>query len=108
MRRGAAPVSSGAAPSALTILPLLLHHEVAAAVLLPARFIVLGAERMFLAPAHCFDAVARDSERDHVILHGIRAPLAQAKVVFRRAALVAMALHRHVDLRIGAQEFRVL
>jgi len=53
-----------------------------AAILLPARFIVLGAEGTLLAPAYGFDPVAGDAERDQVVFRGIRTALAETQVVF--------------------------
>src|SRR5690348_13541852 len=77
-------------------------------VLLPARFVVLRAERMLLAPAHCLDAIAGNSQRNEILLRRIRAPLPQSEVVLFRAALVAVPLERYADLRIGTQELRIL
>src|SRR5690242_19607178 len=77
-------------------------------VLLPARFVVLGAERMLLAPAHCLDAIAGNSERNEILLRRIRAPLPQSEVVLFRAALVAVAFERHADLRIRTQALCIL
>ena len=75
------------------------------AILLPARFIVLGAEWPLFAPAHGIHAVGGNAERNKVILGSLGAAFTEANVVFRRAALIAMALDGHANLRIRAQEF---
>src|ERR1035441_2288446 len=59
---------------------LFFVHEVAAAVLLPAAFVRLGAERLFLAVADGFDAIAGDSSLDERILHRIGAIGASARL----------------------------
>src|SRR5579859_3912712 len=87
---------------------LLSHHKVAPAILVPAFLVMLRAERVLFAPAHCFDAVTGDTERDQILLGCVGAPLPEAQVVFFRAPLVAMALDGYADLRVGAQKFRVL
>src|ERR1019366_2068649 len=61
-------------------------HEVPAAVLLPATFVRLGAERLLFAVADGFDAIAADSSLDERVLHRVRAAGAQGQVVFGRAA----------------------
>src|SRR5271156_4643879 len=86
---------------------LVCHDEVRAAILLPARFVMLGAERALFAPARCFHAVRRDAERNQVVLRGFGASLAQTQVVFRGSALVAMAFDGDVNLRIGTQELGI-
>jgi hypothetical protein len=52
---------------------LLGHDEVGATILLPALFIVLGAERVLFAPAHRGHAIRADAERNQVILRGFGA-----------------------------------
>src|ERR1700751_2574496 len=79
-----------------------------AAILLPALLVTFRAERPLLAPAYRVDPVGGNAQRDKIVLGSLRAPLAEAQVVFRRAALVAVALDRNVNRRIGAQELRVL
>src|ERR1035437_649951 len=86
---------------------LFFVHEVAAAVLLPAAFVRLGAERLFLAVSDCFDAVAGDSSLDELILHRIGAIGAQSEVVFGRAALVAVPLDGDVNVGMLLQEPRI-
>src|ERR1700683_3113871 len=87
---------------------LMPRYEMRTAILLPARFIVLGAEWPLFAPAHRIHAVGGNAERNKVILGSLGAAFTEANVVFRRAALIAMALDGHADLRIRAQEFRGL
>ena len=73
--------------------PILLPgREVHAAVLLPARLVVVGALRTFLAVADGLQLVAGNAQLDQEVLGGGGAPVAQGQVVFGRAALVAMAL----------------
>ena len=74
-------------------------HEVAAAVLLPAGFVRLGAERRFLALADDRDAIGGDAKAHQVVLDGVGAALAKAEVVFGGAALVAVAFD--ADARAG-------
>ena len=67
-------------------------HEVAAAVLLPAGLVALGAEGRLLALADHLDAIGGDAQAHQVALHRIGAAFTEAQVVLRRAALVAVAL----------------
>jgi len=67
-----------------------------------------GVLRPLLAVGDGLDAVGIDAERDKIILHAIRPPLAQRQVVFARAALVAMALDRDRVLAILLQPRRLL
>src|SRR5229473_1720798 len=83
---------------------LLGADEVAAAVLLPAGLVALRAERFFLAEADGGHAVGRAAQRDEVLLHGAGAAIAERQVVFRGAALVAVAFDGHAKLRVVAQE----
>src|SRR5579875_3216005 len=78
-----------------------------AAVLLPARLIMVGAERMLLAPAHRSQPIGSHAERNQKLACRIGAPLAQSEVVLERAALVTVSLDRHPDLGVRAQEFRI-
>src|ERR1700740_1447625 len=83
---------------------LLGADEVAAAVLLPAGFVVFGAEGLFFAEADGAHAIGRDAQGDEILLHRVGAPIAESEVVFGGAALVAMAFNGHANLRIVAQE----
>src|SRR5271156_3206388 len=79
-----------------------------APILLPARFIVLGAEWPLFAPAHRIHAVGWDAERNKIVLGSLGSAFTEADVVFRGAALVAVAFDGDADLRIRAQKLRSL
>src|SRR6266851_1345506 len=83
---------------------LLGADEVAAAVLLPAGFVVLVAEGLFLAETDRGQPVGGNAQRNEVLLHGAGAAIAERQVVFRGAALVAVAFNGHAKLRIVAQK----
>src|ERR1700732_1222683 len=83
---------------------LLSFDEVAAAILLPAGFVALRAEGLFLAEANGADAIAGDPQGDEILLNGACAAIAEREVVFGGAALVAVALDGDANLRIVAQE----
>jgi hypothetical protein len=59
-----------------------LVHEVAAAVLLPARFVALGAERFLLAIADGANAVGVDAQLHQRLLGRVGTIVAQRQVVF--------------------------
>src|SRR5712664_162057 len=80
----------------------------AAAVLLPAGLVTLVAEGLLLAEADGVDAVGRNPQRNHVLLHGAGTAIAEAQVVFRGAALVAVAFDGYLEARIVFQEIRGL
>src|SRR5271170_683121 len=86
---------------------LFLVHEVAAAILLPATFSRLGAERFLLAVADRLDAIATNSSLNERILHRVRAVGAQGEVIFGRAAFVAMSLDRDADVGMLLQEWSI-
>src|SRR5437899_790476 len=71
-----------------------------AAILRPRSFIVSGIEWALLTVADGADAIRIDAEGDDVFLRGVRAPIAEGKVVLLGAALVTVALDQHVVLRI--------
>ena len=75
-----------------------------AAVLLPALFVVVGAERLLFAVAHGHHAVGRDAKRYEELLRGLGTAIAERQVVFGGTTLVAMAFNRDFDLRIGTQK----
>src|ERR1700736_2093965 len=77
----------------------------AAAILLPAGFVALRAEGLFLAEADGADAVGGDAQRDEILLDGAGAAIAQRKVVFGGAALVAVAFDGNANAWIIAQVF---
>jgi len=95
----------GARPS--TCRCLFFIHEVSAAVLLPATFVRLGAERFLLAVADGLDAIAANSSLDKRVLDRVRAASAQGQVIFGRAALVAVSLDRDVDVGMLLQELGI-
>src|SRR5260370_38002031 len=80
----------------------------AAAVLLPAGLVTLVAEGLLLAEADGVDAVGRNAQRNHVLLHGAGTAIAEAQVVFRGAPLVAVAFDGYLEARIVFQEIRGL
>src|SRR5579871_2005476 len=73
------------------------NHEVSAPVLRPAGLLLLVAERLLLAHADHVDPVGGDPEVHQVVVHGIRAALAECEVVLARAPRVGMPLDRHPD-----------
>src|SRR6266852_1058304 len=83
---------------------LLGADEVAAAILLPAGFVALGAEGLFFAEADGAEAIGGDAQGDEILLDGAGAAIAEREVVFGGAALVAVAFDGHAKLRIVAQE----
>src|SRR5690242_4645745 len=78
-----------------------------AAILLPARFVMIGAEGTFLAPTGGLNPIGTDTERNQEVLRSIGPALTEAEVVFGRTAFVAMSLERDLYLRIRTQEFGV-
>src|SRR3954463_8406546 len=86
---------------------LLLVHEVPAAILLPASFVALAAERLFLAVADRFDAAGIDSRSSQSSLHGASALVSQTQVVLGGPTLVAVSFDRDVDVRMLAQELSI-
>src|SRR5260221_4166022 len=84
------------------------YYKVTAPVLLPARLDALHAKRLFLAEADRAHPVGANALRNQELFHRRRTPVAQRQVVFRRAALVAVALDDHLDRRIVLQEVRRL
>src|SRR5690348_18219598 len=87
---------------------LLSQNKMRAPVHLPALFRMLGADRTFLAPTGCFHPVGGDAERDQEVLGCFRTALAESKIIFGRAAFVAIAFNRDAHLRVGPKEFRIL
>src|SRR5260370_5117638 len=76
----------------------------AAAVLLPASLVALHAEGLLFAEADGAEAIGGNAQRNEVLLHGASATVAQAKVIFRGAALVAMTFDGDLEARIVFQE----
>src|SRR4029077_15151139 len=79
--------------------------EVIATVLLPAGFVVLGANRALLAIAHEVEAICRNTVVNEVPLGRSRTALAEGQVVLVGATLVSVTLdansHSRVSLQIG-------
>src|SRR5437763_639937 len=73
----------------------------AAAVLLPAGLVALHAEGLLLAEADGAEAVGGNAQRNHELLDGGGAAIAEAQVVFRGATLVGLACNVTVG-RAGA------
>ena len=84
------------APASPMLLP---GREVGAAILLPAGFVGFGALRTLLAVADRLQPVGGNSELHQEILGGTGAAVAQAEIVFGRAALVAVAFHHDRRVR---------
>src|SRR6516162_9701215 len=80
----------------------------AAAVLLPASLVVFQAERFLLAEADGIHAIGGDSKRYEIFSHGGGATVAEAEVVFGRAALVAVTLDGYSYRWIGFEVLRGL
>jgi hypothetical protein len=78
--------------------------EMAAAILLPASFVALHAEGLLLAEANGGKAIRGDAEGNEILFHGIGAAITEAQVVFRRAALIAVAFNGHFEARIIFQK----
>lgn len=79
--------------------------EMAATILLVARFAGFTAEWLFFAVAHGAEAIGRDTQRDEILLHGGGATISQAEVVFGGAALIAMAFDGGFNVWIGTENF---
>src|SRR5205823_7677883 len=69
--------------------------EMTAAVLLPAGFTVLLAERLLLAEADSGHAVGWNAKRNEILLNGGGPAVAEAQVVFSGSAFVAVAFDGH-------------
>ena len=78
---------------------LLAAGEMRAPVSLPATFVGLRADRAFLAVADGLQPVRRNSQLDQEVAGGTGAAIAQAEVIFRGSALVAVPFH--VDGGVG-------
>lgn len=77
--------------------------EVIATVLLPAGFVVLGANRALLAIAHEVEAVCRNAVVNEVPLGGSRTALAEGQVVLVGATLVSVTLDTNPHARVSLQ-----
>src|SRR5579871_1548188 len=86
---------------------LLLINKMSTPVLLPARFVVLGAEGLLLAIADGLDVIGRNAILNQRIFGCVGAVVAQGQVVFGGAALVAVALDGDFDVRVLLQKVGV-
>src|SRR4051812_1815259 len=74
--------------------------EVIATVLLPAGFVVLGANRALLAVRHEVEAICRNAVVDEVPLGACRAALAEGQVVLIGSTLVSVTLDTNPHTRV--------
>ena len=86
---------------------LLRIQEMPTAVLLPASFIALAAEGLFLAVADRLDAAGIDARCRQCILDSAGTLVAQSQVVIRRSAFVAMPFNREVHARMLIEELGI-
>src|SRR5580704_10072504 len=86
---------------------LVLVHEMAAAVLLPAAFVRLCAERLFFAVAVRFDAVATDSRLNKRVLHSVGAAGSEGQIVLGGAAFIAVTFDGDVNSCVLLEELRI-
>src|SRR5438552_1208004 len=77
--------------------------EVIATVLLPAGFVVLGANRALLAIAHEVEAICRNAVVNEVPLGACRTALAEGQVVLVGATLVSVTLDTNPHTQVGLQ-----
>src|SRR4051812_25321775 len=77
--------------------------EVVATVLLPAGFVVLGANRALLAVGHEVEAICRNAVVNEVPLGGSRTALAEGQVVLVGATLVSVTLDTDSHTRVSLQ-----
>src|ERR1700722_13067863 len=79
-------------------------YEMRSPVLLPARFIMLAAERPLFAPTDRVHSRRGNAERDQIILGSLGAAFTEADVVFRGTTLIAMAFDGYANLRVRPQK----
>jgi hypothetical protein len=77
-------------------------------VLLPALFVVLSAERFFLAVADGADAIGGNSFLHQRSLDRFRAAGSEGDIVFLGSAVVTMALDENLDARMLREEGLVI
>src|SRR5438552_18977195 len=82
--------------------------EVIATVLLPAGFVVLGANRALLAIAHEVEAICRNAVVNEVPLGACRTALAEGQVVLVGATLVSVTLDTNSHSGVSLQERNLL
>src|SRR6266446_5839253 len=78
----------------------------AAAILLPAGFVVLHAEGLLLAEADGAEAVGRNAQRNEILLDRVGAAVAETEIVFGGTTFVAVAFDGRLDRRMSLQEVR--
>src|SRR5260370_36192202 len=76
----------------------------AATVLLPASLVMLVAEGLLLAEAGGVEAIGGDAQRLEILLDGVGAANAEAQVVFRGTAFVAVAFNDDFNRGVLLQE----
>src|SRR5690242_12973560 len=81
--------------------------EVVATVLLPAGFVVLGANRALLAVRHEVEAICCNSVVDEVPLGACRTALAEGQVVLVGATLVSVTLDTNPHTRVRLQPWNL-
>src|SRR5712691_2744034 len=86
---------------------LFLIDEMGTAVLLPALFRVLVAERFFFTIADRFDTVGGNAGLRQSTLHCFGTAGAQCQVVLCGSAFVAVSLNRNPDTRVLAEKLSI-
>src|SRR5438477_10753805 len=89
-------------------LELFLQHEMTAPVLLPALLVGFGAEWLLLAITDGIDAAVVDAALSQSLFDSGRAFIAERQIVFRGAALVAVAFDRKSQVGMLLQKLRCL
>src|SRR5437660_9296889 len=87
---------------------LFLQHKMAAPVLLPALLVGFGAERLLLAITDGIDATAVDAALSQSLFDSGGAFIAERQIVFRGAALVAVAFDHKSQVGMLLQKLRCL
>ena len=82
----------------------MFEHKVVDSVLLPALFVVLRAEWLFLAVAHGLDALWGDPMLQERLLHRFRATASESNVVFLRSAVVTVSFDENLNARMLREE----
>src|SRR5271170_1085255 len=90
--------------SGCAVLPLLRRRQMRVAVALIAILARFRAHRTLLAVADHADPGFRNTQPHQKILGGSSAPVAQSKIVFGRAAFIAVSLNDHTETRIGIKD----
>ena len=77
-----------------------LKYEMVNPVLLPALFVVLGAERSFFTVADRLDVLCGDPLLHERSFHRLRAAGSKGDVIFLGSAVVAMPFDQNLDARM--------